>query len=78
MLEKLWAEYLTMGVTAAFLPWEMYEIVRELRRDPGGAVCDQPGGAGVPDLVSETEGAARVGVTSGRPAGRTRGLFQGG
>lgn len=28
ILEKLWAEYLTIGVTAAFLPWEMYEIVK--------------------------------------------------
>lgn len=28
ILEKLWAEYLTVGVTAAFLPWEMYEIVK--------------------------------------------------
>ncbi len=27
VLEKLWAEYLTVGVTTAFLPWEMYEIV---------------------------------------------------
>ena len=28
VLEKLWAEYLTVGVTVSFLPWEMYEIVR--------------------------------------------------
>ncbi len=28
VLEKVWAEYLTVGVTMAFLPWEMYEIVR--------------------------------------------------
>lgn len=28
LMEKLWAEYLTVGVTAAFLPWEMYEIVK--------------------------------------------------
>jgi uncharacterized membrane protein (DUF2068 family) len=28
VLEKLWAEYLTVGVTMAFLPWEVYEIVR--------------------------------------------------
>lgn len=28
LLEKLWAEYLTIGVTAAFLPWEMYEIAK--------------------------------------------------
>jgi uncharacterized membrane protein (DUF2068 family) len=30
VLEKVWAEYLTVGVTAAFLPWELYEIVRRL------------------------------------------------
>jgi uncharacterized membrane protein (DUF2068 family) len=28
VLEKVWAEYLTVGVTVSFLPWEMYEIVR--------------------------------------------------
>ena len=28
VLEKVWAEYLTVGVTMSFLPWEMYEIVR--------------------------------------------------
>jgi uncharacterized membrane protein (DUF2068 family) len=28
VLEKAWAEYLTVGLTVAFLPWEMYEIVR--------------------------------------------------
>lgn len=30
VLEKVWAEYLTVGVTMAFLPWELYEIVRHL------------------------------------------------
>ena len=30
VLEKVWAEYLTLGVTAAFLPWELYEIARHL------------------------------------------------
>jgi uncharacterized membrane protein (DUF2068 family) len=29
VLEKLWAEYLTIGVTVSFLPWEMYEIFRK-------------------------------------------------
>ncbi len=29
VLEKVWAEYLTVAVTVSFLPWEMYEIVRE-------------------------------------------------
>ena len=28
VLEKVWAEYLTVGVTAAFLPWETYEFIR--------------------------------------------------
>jgi uncharacterized membrane protein (DUF2068 family) len=27
-MEKLWAEYLTVGATTIFLPWEIYEIVR--------------------------------------------------
>jgi uncharacterized membrane protein (DUF2068 family) len=28
VLEKVWAEYLTLGVTVSFLPWEIYEILR--------------------------------------------------
>jgi uncharacterized membrane protein (DUF2068 family) len=28
VLEKKWAEYLTVIVTVSFLPWELYEIVR--------------------------------------------------
>lgn len=27
VMEKLWAEYLTVGATTVFLPWEIYEIV---------------------------------------------------
>jgi uncharacterized membrane protein (DUF2068 family) len=30
VLEKTWAEYMTVGVTVSFLPWEMYEIVTRL------------------------------------------------
>jgi uncharacterized membrane protein (DUF2068 family) len=30
VLEKVWAEYLTVAMTMAFLPWELYEIVRRL------------------------------------------------
>jgi uncharacterized membrane protein (DUF2068 family) len=30
VFEKAWAEYLTVGVTVSFLPWEMYEIVEKL------------------------------------------------
>jgi uncharacterized membrane protein (DUF2068 family) len=28
LLEKVWAEYLTLILTASFLPWELYEIAR--------------------------------------------------
>jgi uncharacterized membrane protein (DUF2068 family) len=28
VLEKPWAEYLTLSLTVVFLPWEVYEIVR--------------------------------------------------
>jgi uncharacterized membrane protein (DUF2068 family) len=28
VMEKLWAEYLTVGATTIFLPWELYEIIR--------------------------------------------------
>jgi uncharacterized membrane protein (DUF2068 family) len=30
VLEKVWAEYLTVAVTISFLPWEVYEIIRRL------------------------------------------------
>lgn len=29
-LEKAWAEYLTLLITASFLPWEMFEVFRRL------------------------------------------------
>ncbi len=29
-LEKVWAEYLTLAVTASFLPWEIFEVFRRL------------------------------------------------
>ena len=29
MLEKVWAEYLTLTLTVSFLPWELYELARE-------------------------------------------------
>ncbi len=29
MLEKVWAEFLTLSLTVMFLPWEVWEIVRE-------------------------------------------------
>lgn len=28
VMQKLWAEYLTVGATTVFLPWEVYEICR--------------------------------------------------
>ncbi len=28
MLEKVWAEYLTLTLTVSFLPWEFYELAR--------------------------------------------------
>lgn len=28
VLEKVWAEYLTLTLTVMFLPWELYELVR--------------------------------------------------
>lgn len=30
MLEKVWAEYLTLVLTVSFLPWELYELTRHL------------------------------------------------
>ena len=29
MRQKVWAEYLTLGLTIAFLPWELFELARE-------------------------------------------------
>lgn len=29
-LEKAWGEFLTLAITAAFLPWEVFEIYRRL------------------------------------------------
>lgn len=29
VMEKLWAEYLTVGVTISFLPWEVFEVFRK-------------------------------------------------
>jgi uncharacterized membrane protein (DUF2068 family) len=28
LMEKVWAEYLTLVLTISFLPWELYELVR--------------------------------------------------
>jgi uncharacterized membrane protein (DUF2068 family) len=28
MMEKTWAEYLTVGLTVSFLPWELYELAK--------------------------------------------------
>lgn len=29
-LEKTWAEYMTLGITASFLPWEIFEVIRRI------------------------------------------------
>lgn len=29
-MEKMWAEYLTLVLTASFLPWELFEIIRHI------------------------------------------------
>lgn len=29
-LEKVWAEYLTLAITASFLPWEVFEVFRKI------------------------------------------------
>src|ERR1700678_3834523 len=29
-LEKVWAEYMTLVITASFLPWEIYEVFRHV------------------------------------------------
>ena len=29
-LEKAWGEFLTLAITASFLPWEVFEIFRRL------------------------------------------------
>jgi uncharacterized membrane protein (DUF2068 family) len=29
-LEKPWAEFLTLAITASFLPWEIFEVIRRL------------------------------------------------
>jgi uncharacterized membrane protein (DUF2068 family) len=29
-LEKAWAEYMTLGITASFLPWEIFEVIRKM------------------------------------------------
>jgi uncharacterized membrane protein (DUF2068 family) len=28
-MEKVWAEYLTLSLTVMFLPWEIFELVRD-------------------------------------------------
>jgi len=29
-LEKIWGEYMTLIITASFLPWEIFEVIRRL------------------------------------------------
>jgi uncharacterized membrane protein (DUF2068 family) len=35
-LEKAWAEYFTLIITASFLPWEIFEVFRRLTWVRGG------------------------------------------
>lgn len=35
-LEKVWAEYLTLFITASFLPWEIFEVMRRVTWIRGG------------------------------------------
>jgi uncharacterized membrane protein (DUF2068 family) len=35
-LEKVWAEYLTLAITASFLPWEVFEVLRRVTWIRGG------------------------------------------
>jgi len=30
VLEKTWAEFLTLAITASFLPWEIFEVLRRV------------------------------------------------
>jgi uncharacterized membrane protein (DUF2068 family) len=30
LMEKVWAEYLTLGLTISFLPWELFELAHKL------------------------------------------------
>jgi uncharacterized membrane protein (DUF2068 family) len=38
-LEKAWGEYLTLLLTASFLPWELYELFRRLTWFRGGLLA---------------------------------------
>jgi len=38
LMEKVWAEYLTLILTIAFLPWEAYELVRRTSTIRAGVV----------------------------------------
>ncbi len=73
MLEKVWAEYLTVGVTVSFLPLEMYRDCAEAGLVPGGDNGDQSTGAGVPVMAVATEereaGVGRVRARGGCRSG---------
>ena len=38
-LEKVWAEYLTLAITASFLPFEIFEVIRKLTWIRGGLLA---------------------------------------
>ena len=56
MLEKVWAEYLTLSLTIAFLPWELWELAHGVERRSGLAIAaGEPGGAGLSFMAAESE-----------------------
>ena len=69
VLEKVWAEYLTVGMTAAFLPWELYEIVRRLDWLRVGLLVVESAGARVSDLVAAAQ-------SNGEDCGAMKGLIR--
>jgi uncharacterized membrane protein (DUF2068 family) len=38
-MEKIWGEYLTLAITASFLPWELFEVFRRVTWIRGGLLA---------------------------------------
>ncbi len=61
MLEKVWAEYLTLLLTVSFLPWELFELGRHPNWFRLSLLLINLAVLGVSDLASEKEeGQPRV------------------
>ena len=58
VMEKIWAEYLTVGVTMSFLPWELFEICRRPDWIRVGLLRGESDGAGIPAMVVEAQRGA--------------------